>query len=145
MRPDPGWYRDGLRFECVGCSDCCRTHGDYAYVYLNGTDVDRIAAHLGTSRVDLLNAHCRTDGDGSIHLSMTEGDCNFLCADGRCLVYPVRPRQCEAWPFWTENLAREVWYGEVAPACPGVGRRRLYTAEEIERIARERDEWYGVE
>jgi len=141
---DDRWYRDGLRFECASCGACCRTHDDYAYVYLSNFDVVSIAAYRQQKPVDFLNENCETDDTGWAHLTMTEGDCNFLEGGNRCAVYPVRPKQCETWPFWTENLEEDVWNGPVKDTCPGVGKGRLYTADEIDEIAKSRDEWYGI-
>lgn len=137
------WYADGLRFECAGCAACCRTHGEYAYVYVTARDIAAIGNHLGLSRDEFLEAFCETDSDGWTYLKMTPDDCPMLGDDKRCRIYPVRPKQCATWPFWTENLTPEAWHGPVADCCPGVGRGRLYTAAEIRRIARERDKWYG--
>jgi len=139
------WYKDGLRFGCIGCGGCCRTHGqddEYAFVYLSSKDVDTISAHLDLERIDFLNEHCKSDPDGWAYLSMVKGDCNFLDDEGRCRIYSVRPGQCDTWPFWTENLDRARWYGSVKDCCPGIGRGRLYTAEEIKKIADDRDAWY---
>jgi Fe-S-cluster containining protein len=57
-------------------------------------------------------------------------NCSFL--DGkRCSVYEGRPSQCRTWPFWPENMNARTWNREIVPFCPGVGKGRLYTAEEI--------------
>ena len=38
------WYASGLRFSCLPeCGKCCTNHEDYAYVYLEGDDLDRLA------------------------------------------------------------------------------------------------------
>jgi len=136
------WYKDGLRFECTSCGACCQTHDEHAFVYLSDADTGNISKYLGMTRQNFLNAHCRNDDDGWTHLSMIEAGCNFLKADGHCEVYPVRPKQCETWPFWTENLIEEIWKESVSRFCPGVGRGRLYSQKEIEQIAKERDDWY---
>ena len=34
------WFDDGLRFNCKGCGACCKTHGEYAYVFLSDWDVE---------------------------------------------------------------------------------------------------------
>lgn len=136
------FYKDGLCFECESCGDCCRTHGEYAFVYLSTQDVDAITEYLGMKRIDFLNAHCQNDEFGNVHLTMTDGDCNFLDEKGYCSVYPVRPKQCIAWPFWTENLNPEAWDGPVRECCPGIGKGRLWSAKEIETIAKDRDDWY---
>lgn len=136
------FIRDGLRFECEGCSECCRTHGEYSFVYLATKNVDAISEFLGMKRIDFLNKHCQNDTYGQVHLNMMTGDCNFLDKDGRCEIYPVRPKQCDAWPFWTENLNPETWNGPVKDCCPGIGKGRLWSAEEIAKIAKDRDDWY---
>ena len=83
--------------------------------------------------------------DGWVTLQMAEEACRFLREDHTCAIYPVRPKQCATWPFWEENLERERWEGPVRERCPGIGQGRLHSAEEIERLARETEEWYEGE
>ena len=64
MLPKP-WYGNGLRFECTRCGNCCRTHGEYAYVYLAERDLLAIAGFLGLARADFLARYC-TEEDGWI-------------------------------------------------------------------------------
>lgn len=62
--------------------------------------------------------------------------CRFL--DGkRCSVYEGRPAQCRTWPFWPENMRAKAWDSEVIQFCPGVGKGRLYGAEEIRGLLAE--------
>jgi hypothetical protein len=136
------WYDKGLRFGCTRCGNCCRNHGAYTYVYLAEADVSAIALHLGMSREAFLAAHCREE-DGWVTLRMDSPACAFLRADNTCAIYPVRPKQCATWPFWTENLVRAVWEGEVAADCPGIGHGELHPRAEVERVARENDAWYA--
>ena len=138
------WYANGLRFTCTRCGNCCRNHGDYAFVYLAEADVSAIARHLGLSREDFLRTHCQTV-DGWVTLRMDSPACPFLEAGQTCAIYPVRPKQCATWPFWKENLERATWEGEVKADCPGIDRGELHSREEIERLARETAEWYGEE
>jgi Fe-S-cluster containining protein len=136
------WFENGLQFECISCGDCCKTHGEYAFVYLSAEDVNRISAYLNMPRIDFLNTFCAVDADGDIHLKDLSGDCSFLEFGNCCRVYPVRPKQCETWPFWSENLKKTTWEGPVCACCPGIGHGRLYTKQDIERIAKDRDRWY---
>lgn len=132
------WYSKGLQFECQSSGRCCSNHGDYSYVYLTDAEVEGLARELELSEADFLARWCTTE-DGWTILRMDRPDCPFLTEERRCGVYPARPKQCSTWPFWTENLERERWDGEVRKLCPGVGRGRLYSAEEIERLAAEND------
>jgi Fe-S-cluster containining protein len=56
---------------------------------------------------------------------MDEPACAFLDENNRCKIYPVRPKQCATWPFWTENLERAAWEGPVKDCCPGIGKGEL--------------------
>ncbi|MEW6072370.1 MAG: YkgJ family cysteine cluster protein [Planctomycetota bacterium] len=143
MRPKP-WYETGLRFACTRSGRCCRNHGAYTRVYLARRDVAAIAAHLGLEPAAFLERYCRRE-DGWTILRMDRPACLFLAPGGECSIYPVRPKQCATWPFWSENLDPRVWNASVAPFCPGVGRGRLHSRAEIERIARETDAWYEAD
>lgn len=126
------FYREGIRFECQGDGKCCVTRGAYGYVYLSFNDRRRLAAHLGLSGLEFTTKYTKKV-DGLYELQYTGKDCPFL-KQGRCEVYKARPNQCRTWPFWPENMDTAVWERDVASWCAGVGRGRLYTAEEIEEI-----------
>lgn len=145
MKP---WYADGLRFTCTQCGDCCRSHGDYQWVFLSPTDVTRLAESLGLSNARFLAAYCDKDEDGLGHtlkwLKGGAGDpdiaaCVFLGEKG-CTVYDARPQQCRTWPFWPENLTKKVWKADVEAYCPGAGEGRLYTLGEIRKISKDEAE-----
>jgi hypothetical protein len=136
------WYSKGLRFECQRSGNCCRTHGEYAYIYLAPADVTAIAAHQGLSESEFRARHCRED-EGYTILRIDDPRCPFLEPDNSCGIYPVRPKQCATWPFWQENLDdRARWEGPVKTCCAGIGKGRLFTAEEVERSAQETEAWY---
>jgi Fe-S-cluster containining protein len=126
------FYQDGIRFECQGSGGCCRARGLYGYLYLTLEDRRRLAAHLSLSTRVFTEQYCERP-EGRWHLRHPERDCRFL-QGGRCAVYEARPAQCRTWPFWPQNMNPRVWYREVVPTCPGVGRGRLYSAEEIEAL-----------
>jgi Fe-S-cluster containining protein len=101
-------------------------------VYLTLEDRRRMARELRISTLSFTRRYC-TKTDGWFHLKHPEKDCAFL--DGkRCTVYAGRPTQCRTWPFWPENLKPKAWTREVVAFCPGVGKGRLYSAEEIREL-----------
>lgn len=134
------WYDNGLRFECTQSGRCCTNHGQYTYVNLSERDLERIPAFLGLSRREFLEGYCLTASGLFPSLRFDQEACPFLDRDNRCRIYPVRPKQCETWPFWTENLLPEVWSGEVKECCPGIDSGPLYSREEIERRAKATDD-----
>ena len=104
-----------------------------------------IAAHLGLSEAAFRRRYCAVD-DGYTILRIDEVDCPFLAEGPACSIYPVRPIQCSAWPFWRENLDDPArWHGPVSECCPGIGQGEHHSAEEIDRRADEVEEWYEGE
>ena len=134
-RVDKSIYAAGIRFECQGCGRCCATRGEYSHVYVSLPERRRLARHLGVSTRDFTMRYCQKT-HGFHHLRDPHEGCLFL-RGGICQVYDARPDQCRTWPFWLENMNRGVWHGEVMRDCPGVGRGRLFSADEIEERLRE--------
>jgi Fe-S-cluster containining protein len=103
-------------------------------VYLGQKDIAAISDELGLSQPEFLEKYCQQENDDFIHLKMNGPDCPFL-KEGNCIIYKVRPIQCDSWPFWKDNLDQETWDKEVKPFCPGIGQGRLFSTEEIDQIA----------
>jgi Fe-S-cluster containining protein len=137
------FWEDGLRFACQGSGKCCMSRGAYGYVYVTLRDRRRLAEHLGLTTRQFTRQYCARTGL-YFHLLNPEADCGFL-HEKRCLVYEARPAQCRTWPFWPENMKPRVWNNEVAAYCPGVGKGRLYTKAEINRILLGREEVGGTQ
>jgi len=131
------WYAEGLRFACQpDCGKCCTRHGEYDYVYLEGDDVQRLAAHLGLTVREFRDRWTKRD-DGHTILKMEGPACPFL--DGtRCTVYEARPHQCDTFPFWPENLKTPQGWEELGAFCPGVGKGDFVPLEVIRRQLRGR-------
>lgn len=127
---DKNLYRDGIRFECTGCGECCKARHGYGFIYVTLEERRRLAKHLKLTTQAFTRRHCEKT-DGFFHLREPSNDCQFLDGE-RCRVYQARPQQCRTWPFWPENMNARTWRTEVERDCPGVGAGRLYTAEEIE-------------
>lgn len=133
------FYREGLRFECVRCSNCCRF--EPGYVFLSANDVQRLEEGLGLSRQELFRTYCRdVDISGFPRISLKEKE-NFDCIfweEGGCAVYEYRPLQCRSYPFWAAYLQSPSSWERVKASCPGAGRGRLYTEKEIDSWVRAR-------
>ncbi|MBG0766197.1 YkgJ family cysteine cluster protein [Sphaerochaeta halotolerans] len=130
------FYEDGLRFSCVdGCRYCCSC--EPGYVFLSQPDLDRLCAHTGMDEQACIETYCRIVAMGAFSMiSLKEKqnyDCVFLNERG-CSVYEGRPRQCRTYPFWMSILESEERWEEEKKSCPGIGKGRLYTKEEIDGL-----------
>ncbi len=131
------WYAAGLCFECKpDCGACCTDHADYAYVYLEGDDVDRLVEYLGMDEEEFFARYTDLD-ECYLVLRMDSPDCPFL--DGkRCSVYPARPTQCRTFPFWRESLESKRNWVRLLEFCPGIDQGSRHSLKVIRASLAER-------
>ena len=126
------WFREGLRFECTQCGNCCT--GAPGYVWVNQEEIDALAKHFGIDAQEFERKYVRRVGVRRSLVEFPSGDCVFFDAQSRrCTVYGLRPRQCRTWPFWQSNVRSEEAWQETCQVCPGSGHGPLYPVEEILR------------
>ncbi len=140
------WYKDGLRFSCSQCGNCCT--GGPGAVWYTADEGRAMAVALGLTDEEFTAKYTRAIADRrSLNESETPHgfDCVFLdrtSQPGRalCGVYTARPAQCRTWPFWPENLTTpKAWKAAKSKTpCHGMDNGTLYPIEQI-RILRERD------
>lgn len=128
------WYKDGLRFRCTQCGNCCT--GAPGAVWVSEEEIAAIAEYLGKSVGEVRLMHTRKLL-GRISLrEFANGDCEFFDgATRRCKIYPVRPVQCRTWPFWNSNLSSPEMWCQTEKDCPGAGAGDFVSLEEIEARA----------
>lgn len=130
------WYRDGLRFACTRCGNCCT--GTPGSVLVSDAEIDALADHLSLA-VDAFRAiYTRSlrKGDVSLREKSTR-ECVFYVRGQGCSVYEFRPRQCRTWPFWRSVVHSEERWNEEAQDCPGMNHGPRHTADTIARTSRE--------
>ncbi|QDU80658.1 Flagellin N-methylase [Polystyrenella longa] len=132
-KPKP-WYADGLKFKCTGCGNCCT--GGPGAVWISDEEVKAMADHLELTTGEFRLMHTRLIGNRLSLREYANGDCVFFDGESRgCTIYPVRPIQCQTWPFWSSNISSEDMWRHVKRDCPGAGKGDFFTLEEIEERA----------
>ena len=125
------WYREGLKFACSGCGDCCT--GAPGYVWVNKQEIEAMAAALKLTPDVFQRRYVRSIGIRKSLVEYANGDCVFFNNQSRrCGVYDARPRQCRTWPFWSSNLASPVAWKGITRRCPGCNRGPLVSLETIQ-------------
>jgi uncharacterized protein len=131
---DTPWFRDGLRFQCSQCGDCCT--GAPGYVWVNKAEIEALAAELGMGVPEFERKHVRDVGVRKSLVEFSNGDCVFFDGQTRkCKVYDARPRQCRTWPFWESNIKSEEAWRQTCAVCPGSGKGTLVPVEQIVKQA----------
>jgi hypothetical protein len=128
---DLPWYRAGLKFTCTQCGDCCT--GAPGYVWVTNDEIAALAALVGQEVEAFEDQYVRRVGARKSLKEFPGGDCVFFDSQSRgCAVYSARPQQCRTWPFWDSNLKTPEDWQHTCSVCPGSGKGKLYSLEEIE-------------
>ncbi len=132
-REDAPWYQEGLAFECTRCGACCT--GAPGFVWVDDAEIARMAEHRGETVAAFLRSYVRRVGDRLSLVERPGGDCVFWDRRAGCTVYPARPVQCRTWPFWPDTLETPEAWAEATSTCPGSGRGRVFSVDEIRATA----------
>jgi uncharacterized protein len=127
----PPWYnKDGLRFQCTQCGDCCT--GAPGFVWVNKEEIEALAAKLKMEVTKFEAKFVRQVGSRKSLIEHSNGDCVFFDgATRKCTVYDSRPRQCQTWPFWESNVSSPQAWAHTCEVCPGSGTGNLVPVEKI--------------
>lgn len=117
-KPPKPWYKEGLRFKCTECGQCCT--GAPGFVWVTDEEIEKIANFLKLSIQEFTKTFLRkVDGRVSLREMPKSFDCVFL-RNKRCSIYPVRPTQCKTFPWWSTMLSSEEAWREAAGWCEGI-------------------------
>ncbi len=124
------FFKEGLRFECTMCGYCCKGEG---VVFVKGEELIKISEYLKESIETVKEKYVSRKVENGYwlkdHIFNGEKTCIFFY--DRCVIYPVRPTQCRTYPFWPSILKSEASWENEKKYCPGIGRGKWYSYEEI--------------
>lgn len=129
---DLPWYKDGLRFECQQCGNCCR--GEPGVVWVNKREIEEISSSLNITKETFARNYLRNIQGRFSLLEYANGDC--IMYENGCKIYSVRPCQCRTFPFWTTNLKNRSEWEKLKTNCPGVDKGRLHSLKNIRKNLR---------
>jgi len=125
------------RFSCTGCGICC--HGSAnAYIAVSPAEISDIRNYLDLTEEKFTEQFLtqRLGGGWGIRLRK-DGRCSLLGDNNRCRVYPVRPIQCQTYPWWPEILASKASWHKESQRCEGINHGDIvdqaYIEQELQR------------
>ena len=105
---------------CESCQGKCCT-GESGYIYVNKTEIEKIANHLELDVRDFVNKYLFKKMYKYSIKEKKIGDsyeCIFYDAlSNGCTIYEARPIQCKTFPFWDYYKKR---VDELKLECPGI-------------------------
>jgi len=121
MNKNEPWYKEGLKFKCTGCGQCCT--GGPGAVWISQQDITAMSEQLNITENEFLNNYTRiVDGKRSLIEDPISYDCVFL-KENKCSLYSVRPMQCRTFPWWQQNLTSKKAWKDAARWCEGINHR----------------------
>ncbi|MFQ6610798.1 MAG: YkgJ family cysteine cluster protein [Fidelibacterota bacterium] len=129
----PRFYDNGLQFECTGCGDCCK-YSD-AVVYITDHEISAISSYLSIPEDDFVFQYVTSFRNRLVLKS--NGDSCILLQNDRCMAYPVRPTQCQSFPFWSDILKSQSRWNLVSETCEGMNHGKKFSSDKIRRIMNE--------
>ena len=115
----PLYRRQKLRFKCTECGACCTGTEDY-HVFIDESQAEKIRVFLDLSEAWFRRRYLATVDEMPVLQSRDDGRCILLDRHGRCRVYPVRPVQCQTYPFWPELIKTAKAWRQESYRCEGI-------------------------
>ncbi len=126
------FYKDGIKFECNRCGKCCTCEG---YVFMFKKDIDALIDNEGFTKEELSLKYLSSFNNYTVLRSNFDNSCIFWDKKIKgCMIYKNRPTQCRTYPFWNTVLRSEEHFNEEKNFCKGIGKGKLFTKEEIDKL-----------
>jgi Fe-S-cluster containining protein len=142
-------FRDGFRFRCTRCGNCCTKLGRELPLLVE--DVRRLARHLRIRVQTFVRRYCDhvadvvRDGPTTVRIPSLQlrvpssGRCVFLTDTNRCGVHDAKPFVCAQSPFMHYVAGSQERWDEAVAMCPGFGLGRFRSARTLQRMLRRDD------
>ena len=106
---------------CEACGGHCCT-GETGYIWVKYEEIEAMASFSTLSIEEFATRYLRKVKHRYSLIEKQLAPDNFACiffdeTKKRCSIYPVRPSQCRAFPFWEQFKNNE---DEVRKECPGI-------------------------
>jgi len=106
-----------LAFTCQMCGQCCQGQGG---IVVTNEEQQAIANFLNLTVGEFRNRYIYTRADKDFIRTNEQRFCIFFKKSSGCLIHPVKPKVCQAWPFFRGNLVDKTSWEMAKEYCPGI-------------------------
>ncbi|MFP4236907.1 MAG: YkgJ family cysteine cluster protein [Desulfonatronovibrio sp.] len=107
-------------FNCTMCGECCQGEGG---IVATLDEQISMAAFLGLELDNFQAKYIRKSGEKFFVRTGSDKLCLFFAQGKGCLVHPVKPGPCRAWPFFRGNLMDESSFEMARQYCAGINKQ----------------------
>jgi len=102
-------------FKCKKCGNCCKGYGG---TFVTFDDIVKISTHINADPASFVEEYCQISGNRPLIGQGKKGYCLFW--NNICVIHPVKPRMCRAWPFIKSVLTDIRNWRIMSESCPGI-------------------------
>ena len=106
-----------LAFDCKMCGQCCQGEGG---IVVTDEEQKNIAGFLHLSLSGFKEKYIYSKSDKDFIQTAKDSFCIFFQKETGCLIHPVKPKVCRAWPFFRGNLVDKTSWEMAKEYCPGI-------------------------
>lgn len=106
-------------FLCQRCGKCCEGKGG---IVVSLKEQEKIANFLQIP-LERFQRDFLEELNNKSHLKIKDNFCVFFKPTKGCTIHPVKPKVCQAWPFFRGNLVDNVALSLAQEYCPGINQK----------------------
>jgi Fe-S-cluster containining protein len=111
--------KKSLAFDCKMCGHCCQGQGG---IVVTLEEQKNIANYLHLDLSEFRQKYVYLRSEKYFIQTNSDNFCIFFQKNTGCLVHPVKPKVCQAWPFFKGNLIDKTSWEMAKEYCPGINR-----------------------
>ncbi len=104
-------------FDCTQCGQCCKGFGG---TYVTPEDIEKISAYIQADPSTFVETYCDMAGSKPVLTLGENGFCIFFDPQKQCIIHPVKPYMCKAWPYIKTIIHYPENWDIMANSCPGM-------------------------
>ncbi len=104
-------------FRCQQCGACCKGYGG---TYVTKQNIADITEYIKCDPDKFIDQYCDKSGSKYVLTRGSDSYCIFFNKTEQCIIHPLKPYMCRAWPFIQSVIDYPENWNIMANSCPGM-------------------------